>query len=147
MPEAADERFAPTDPGGVRGALARGPYLLWVGGLATQDPRKNLDGLIDAFARWRAEAGRGETLVLAGGMGPAGEELRALAGRTGARVEFAGFVPDDDLPALYSGARCLRHRQPLRGLRPAGAGGHVLRHAGGGLRRRGGARGGGRRAR
>ena len=33
-------------------------------------------------------------------MGPAGQELRELARSTGARIEFPGFVPDADLPAL-----------------------------------------------
>ena len=104
VPEAAGEHFAPT-PGGA--AAGTEPYLLWVGGLATQDPRKNLEGLITSFAAWQREAERGERLVLAGGMGPAGQELRELAGQAGAQIEFAGFVPDADLPALYSGARCL----------------------------------------
>ena len=102
VPEAAGEHFTPgdADPGGE-------PYLLWVGGLATHDPRKNLEGLITAFATWQRDSGRGETLVLAGGMGPAGQELAALARSTGARIDFPGFVPDADLPALYAGARCL----------------------------------------
>jgi glycosyltransferase involved in cell wall biosynthesis len=108
VPEAADERFAPADPGPVRERLGvEGRYLVWVGGLATHDPRKDLEGLISAFARWQRQSGREETLVLAGGIGPAGEELRRQAQATGARVTFPGFVPDEELPALYSGARCL----------------------------------------
>lgn len=108
VPEAADERFAPTDSAALRGRLdLDGRYVVWVGGLATHDPRKNLEGLVTSFASWQREAGREETLVLAGGIGPAGEELRELASRTGARIVFPGFVSDQELPALYSGARCL----------------------------------------
>lgn len=108
VPEAADERFVPTDATALRIRLGlERPYVVWVGGLATHDPRKNLEGLVTSFASWQREAGRGEALVLAGGIGPAGEELRALARRTGADIAFPGFVPDADLPALYSGARCL----------------------------------------
>ncbi|MGI8844610.1 MAG: glycosyltransferase family 4 protein [Thermoleophilaceae bacterium] len=108
VPEAADERFTPSDAAKIRDRLGlAGPYVVWVGGLATHDPRKNLEGLVTSFASWQREAGRTETLVLAGGLGPAGRELRALAARTGARIAFPGFVPDPELPALYSGARCM----------------------------------------
>lgn len=102
VPEAADEHFAP-----VEAEPDRDPYLVWVGGLATHDPRKDLEGLITSFASWQRDSGRDETLVLAGAIGPAGRELAELAERAGARVQFPGFVPDQELPALYSGARCL----------------------------------------
>ena len=105
--EAADERFVPTDPREVRDRLGlQGPYLLYVGGLSSPDPRKNAAGLIDAFERWRAAGEREETLVLAGQLGAPGEDLQARARRAGARVVFAGFVPDEELPALYSCATC-----------------------------------------
>lgn len=108
VPEAADARFRPSDPGPVRERLGLdGPYLLFVGGLATRDPRKNLEGLIDAYAAWRRSQGREERLVLAGRPGPATEELRARAERAGAPVTFTGFVADEDLPGLLSGAACL----------------------------------------
>jgi glycosyltransferase involved in cell wall biosynthesis len=107
VPLAADERFAPADPAPLAHRLGiAGPYVVWVGGLATHDPRKDLEGLIAGFAEWQRERDRAETLVLAGGIGPAGEELRRQAQATGARIVFPGFVADEDLPALYSGARC-----------------------------------------
>jgi len=107
VPEAADERFAPSDPrlAGERLGVKQ-PYLLWVGGLAAHDPRKNLTGLLDAYAGWRRERSRPETLVLAGRVGDEGRELAAHAARGGAPVLFAGFVPDEELPSLYSGASC-----------------------------------------
>jgi glycosyltransferase involved in cell wall biosynthesis len=108
VPEAADERFRPVDASEVRGRLGlEGPYLLYVGGLVHQDPRKDVEGLIDAFAAWSRAEGRPETLVLAGEIGPAGRELEQHARRAGARTVFPGFVADADLPALYSGANCL----------------------------------------
>ena len=63
--------------------------------------------MIEAFASWSAAQERPETLVLTGRLGPATAPLRDQA-RTGrASVVFTGFVPDAQLPALYSGARCL----------------------------------------
>jgi glycosyltransferase involved in cell wall biosynthesis len=99
VPEAAGEQFWPTDPAAVRERLGLdGPYLICVGAL--DDPRKDVQALIDAFAAWAAAEGRAETLVLAGPGDPA--ELRV----EGARVKVVGFVPDDELAALYSGASC-----------------------------------------
>jgi glycosyltransferase involved in cell wall biosynthesis len=103
VPEAAGERFRPTDPATARKRLGfDGPYLLYVGGLVHHDPRKDLAGLVDSFAEWSAE--HEETLVLAGAKGPEADALAARAG--GARVVLPGFVPEEELPALYSGAAC-----------------------------------------
>jgi glycosyltransferase involved in cell wall biosynthesis len=103
VPEAADQRFRPVDPAPARRRLGLdGPYLLYVGGLVHHDPRKDLAGLVDAFADW--SDGREEALVLAGAKGPEAAELEKRA--RGARVLFPGFVPEDALPALYSGATC-----------------------------------------
>jgi glycosyltransferase involved in cell wall biosynthesis len=76
----------------VRGQYSLGgPYVLWSG---TIEPRKNLRGLLEAWERVRAEA----ELVL---VGPRGwnEELPARQG-----VRTLGFVPQNDLSALYAGA-------------------------------------------
>jgi glycosyltransferase involved in cell wall biosynthesis len=106
VPEAADEHFRPTDGSGLRERLGlEGPYLLYVGGMVHADPRKDVETLIDAFAAWGKE--RPESLVLAGSTGPAGRELQARARLVGARVLMPGFVPEADLPALYSEASCL----------------------------------------
>ncbi len=108
VPEAADAHFRPVDPAPARQRLGLdGPYLLYVGGLATRDPRKNLEGLIDAYASWRRSEARPEALVLAGEPGPAADALRARAQRAGAPIQLAGFVADEQLPALLSGASCL----------------------------------------
>lgn len=108
VPGAAHQRFCPTPAGELLARLRIAtPYVLYVGGLAEKDPRKGVDQLIDAFAAWVRARGRSETLVLAGALGPAAEPLRERARRTDARIEFTGFIPEDDLPALYSGSRCL----------------------------------------
>ena len=107
VPEGVDERFRPADPTALRARLElTGPYLLYVGGLVQADPRKDLEGLIDAFADWSRAESRPETLVLAGAVGAAGRALERRARAAGARVRFAGFVEDSELPALYSGASC-----------------------------------------
>lgn len=66
-------------------------YLLWVGGLEHPDPRKRVAAL--------ARAPRELPLVLAG---PAGRWARELPD-----VLLTGRVDDDELAALYSGARAL----------------------------------------
>jgi glycosyltransferase involved in cell wall biosynthesis len=79
------------------------PYLLSVCSL---EPRKNLDGVLRAFAKLKSDAGIPHRLVLVGRPGWKAEGLRALAGRLGVApaVCFPGYVEDDDLVALYNGA-------------------------------------------
>ncbi len=73
--------------------------------LGTVQPRKNLRRLIRAF-RQVVDAGLPQTLVIAGRMGWLAEPIRAEVAACGLteRVHFAGYVADDDLPALYTGA-------------------------------------------
>ncbi|MEJ7798091.1 MAG: glycosyltransferase family 1 protein [Solirubrobacteraceae bacterium] len=66
-------------------------YLLWVGGLQTPDPRKRIAALV--------KAPRELPLVLVGATRPWAHELPD--------VTLTGHVPDDDLAAIYSGARAL----------------------------------------
>ncbi|GAB4400431.1 MAG: glycosyltransferase family 1 protein [Anaerolineales bacterium] len=75
------------------------PYVLYVG---TLQPRKNLTRLIEAFAHVPPP----HRLVLAGRKGwMYGEILRrAEELGIGERVLFPGYVPDEDLPALLTGA-------------------------------------------
>lgn len=103
--EAADENFhakpspMKTAEVAARYGLAK-PYLFYVGGF---EGRKNIGFLLKAFAEANLD---GVELVLAGG-GPASQApVKAEAAQLGIgdRVRFTGFVSDDDLPALYSGA-------------------------------------------
>jgi glycosyltransferase involved in cell wall biosynthesis len=73
------------------------PYVLWLG---TIEPRKNLPVLLDAFASLARDD---VDLVIGGGAGW-NDELAALERRSPASVRRIGFVPPEDLPALYAGA-------------------------------------------
>ena len=67
-------------------------YLLFVG---TVEPRKNLARLVEALERTECDL----PLVVAGSVGWGDSGLTPSS-----RVQFIGFVPEADLPALYAGA-------------------------------------------
>jgi glycosyltransferase involved in cell wall biosynthesis len=79
-------------------------------GLGTLQPRKNFEGLIEAFRRLltteteRGPSTRDVCLVIVGDKGWMYEEILALPERMGltARVHITGFVADKDLPAIYN---------------------------------------------
>lgn len=79
-----------------RHAIER-PYVLFCG---TREPRKNLPRVLEAFRRIDRP---GFDLVLAG---PAGwkEDLSDAIASLEGRVRSLGFVPPDDLGAIYEGA-------------------------------------------
>jgi alpha-1,3-rhamnosyl/mannosyltransferase len=100
---AADERFNPQPQPGERERLGlEHPYVLALG---TIEPRKNLARLIDAYVGLPEELRARFDLCLAGPVGwntgPIMELLRAHSDS----VRQLGFVPDEDLPALYRGAQ------------------------------------------
>ena len=107
IPYAAAATFRPVAEGAA--ALAargvRGPYLLHVG---TLEPRKNLPLALRAFARI---AGRfpDTTFVVAGPRGWDHGAARREAVRSGltSRAVFLGYVPEEELPRLYSHAAAL----------------------------------------
>lgn len=72
-------------------------YLLWTG---TIEPRKNLTTLLEAYRSLDADL----DLVLCGPRGW-NEDLDALVAPVRERLHVLGFVPGDDLRALYAGAR------------------------------------------
>jgi glycosyltransferase involved in cell wall biosynthesis len=92
VPEAAASWFRP-----VPVASAGAPYFLFVG---TFEPRKNLPALLEAWREVRRH--HAVDLVLAG-------RRRADAPDVGEGpgLRILGEVPDDNLPALYSGALAL----------------------------------------
>ncbi|MCB8982450.1 MAG: glycosyltransferase family 4 protein [Ardenticatenaceae bacterium] len=102
-----NEQFQPvTEKEGLtavsnRYQLGDAPYLLTVG---TVQPRKNYQMLIRAFAP--VAASWPHNLYIAGGKGWLYDDMMAEVERQGlnGRVRFLGFVADEDLPALYSGA-------------------------------------------
>ena len=95
IPEAAADAMTPRDEEEVAAARRRyglpPEYLVWVGGLERPDPRKRVADM--------ANTRRELPLVL---VGRAGHWARQLPD-----VTLTGHVPDDDLAAIYSGARAL----------------------------------------
>jgi alpha-1,3-rhamnosyl/mannosyltransferase len=95
-PVAAMRPRPPEEVAAVRGRYGLPPeYLVWVGGLEHPDPRKRVAGM--------AHVPRELPLVL---VGPARRWARELGDRE-RDVVVTGLVPDDDLAAIYSGARAL----------------------------------------
>ena len=78
-----------------------GPYLL---GLGTLEPRKDLPALVRAFAALAGELPH--TLVLAGlaGWGAGAVADAVAASGVEQRILLAGYVPEDDKAALFTGA-------------------------------------------
>lgn len=102
IPLGSDARFGePRGPGIARSHGVDGPFVLAVG---TMEPRKNLPRLVEAFAATAAARRDGFTLVLAGARGWSGAELESVVGRHRDVVRPIGFVPDQQLPALYAEA-------------------------------------------
>ena len=76
-------------------------FVLFVGNF---NPRKNLERLIRAFDRAKGE-GLIHHLVIAGEQGWKFDRAAALRGIRHSRdIHFTGYVPDGDMPALYSAA-------------------------------------------
>jgi len=88
-------------------------YFLYVGSL---DPNKNIPVLIEAYAGYRQSKGR-RLLVIAGNSDFFASVLHEQCQRLGieSHVRFLGFVPDTDLPSLYSGACAVVMPSPLEG--------------------------------
>jgi glycosyltransferase involved in cell wall biosynthesis len=89
-------------------------YILYVG---TIQPRKNLISLIEAYARLRQNLAAVPSLVIVGRKGWLYEDLFARITALGLEeaVLFTGFVPDDDLPAIFDGARVFAYLSLLEG--------------------------------
>lgn len=85
--------------------LGRG-YLLFVG---TFEPRKNLAGLLRAYAQLRADLRAAPPLVIAGRRGWLDESIYELAAslKLGQHLRWLEDVPYADLPTLYSAASVL----------------------------------------
>ncbi len=81
-------------------------YVLCLGSL---EPRKNLKRLLEAWSLARARIPRDVWLVIVGASGKRTIFRDAGINFTGDRVHFTGYVTDDYLPALYSGAICFTY--------------------------------------
>ena len=101
VPWGVDARFCP----GPASSDGGPPYLLAVG---TLQPRKNLEAALVAFER-AGDAGLEHELVVIGARGWRDDAVvgRVRGSRYAARIRLTGFVPDDELAALYRGADAL----------------------------------------
>jgi len=110
---AAPELFYPcADAGRIAAARARygipdGSYLL---SLSTLEPRKNMEQVVRSFARLvQEERVKDLSLVLVGARGWLDERLfETVSGYESlkGRIVITGYVADEDLAPLYSGALC-----------------------------------------
>jgi alpha-1,3-rhamnosyl/mannosyltransferase len=102
--EEGADHLPPADLDGTRDLLSRvgvdTPYLLSVG---TNEPRKNLDRLSDAYDQARSRLPQPWPLVVVGPQGW-GDALRPRPG-----VVLAGEVPAAVLAGLYARCRCLAY--------------------------------------
>jgi glycosyltransferase involved in cell wall biosynthesis len=111
IPLAAAAGFAPASDAEVARVRAHyrigGDYILAVGSI---QPRKNLTRLVRAYSALRRARPNAKLpqLVLVGKKAWLYDEtLRAIAECGSARdVSLTGYVPEEDLPALYTGALC-----------------------------------------
>lgn len=111
IPWAASSLFYPcSDPEKIafvrqKYRIPKGAYLL---GLNTLEPRKNMEGLIQAFYRVLCQEENCDlSLVLAGKLGWQYETIFEALKRYPhlvQRVVFPGYIQDEDLAALYSDA-------------------------------------------
>jgi glycosyltransferase involved in cell wall biosynthesis len=107
-----DDRFVPAPEGAARSealaplGLPDEPYLLFVG---ASRRKKNLSGLLAAFAQLPQELCGATQLVLAGVRNPkeCGAEAKAQQLKIASRVRFPGYVSDADLVRLYQHATAL----------------------------------------
>jgi glycosyltransferase involved in cell wall biosynthesis len=78
--------------------LRQRPYVLFVG---TIEPRKNLNGLLDAWSLVREELRKEFDLVIAG---PMGWGHASMLARIRAEATYLGYVPETQMPGLMAGA-------------------------------------------
>jgi alpha-1,3-rhamnosyl/mannosyltransferase len=113
VPLGVDRTFHPRDPATLRPVLTRyhldgWAYLLAV---STLEPRKNLPRLLMAYARLPEALRARHPLALVGAKGWLNTELEqhlAPLERTG-QLRRLGYVPQEDLPALYAGAHAFAY--------------------------------------
>ncbi len=83
----------------------KGEYILFVGNI---EPRKNIKNILLAYEQLSQDLRKKYSLLLVGAKGWQDGEIFTIVERlkeTGNRVIFPNsYVPDEDLPALYSGA-------------------------------------------
>lgn len=103
----ADENFRPLPAVEVAAfRAAKGLPEQFVLFLGTLEPRKNVDGLIRAYAQWRIQEGHAPPLIIAGGKGWYYRHIFSLIESLNltTAVRFADYVPQSELPLWYNAA-------------------------------------------
>lgn len=92
------------------------PDRFWLT-VGTLEPRKNIPGLLEAYARVSAERPDVPPLVIAGRQGWGLRDLRRIIARHGLaeRVRLTGFVAEAHLPALYGLSELFIHASLYEG--------------------------------
>jgi glycosyltransferase involved in cell wall biosynthesis len=109
IPNGVNQRFYPRTSDEIESVRIRlgippSRYLLSLGSI---EPRKNLPRLLQAWSRCQDQLDEDIILVVAGGQGARRVYREAEMTSAPPRVHFTSSVPDDCLPALYSGAIAL----------------------------------------
>lgn len=104
-PPAVSDLYQPSDAAALQALRTkydlRGPYLVFVG---TLEPRKNLSALIAAHEAINGKRTEPLTLALVGKRGWKNQPLIDTLDSGIPHVRELGYVPEADLPHLYSGA-------------------------------------------
>ena len=108
-PEGADARFRPcasAQTASVLGRYGLGPGFVF--SLGRLNRRKNLERLLNAYASLRGQGLVQVPLVIGGKPDYGVQEAlrRAKLSEDASSVRFTGLIPDEDLPAFYTGAAC-----------------------------------------
>ncbi|WP_259170643.1 glycosyltransferase family 4 protein [Salinibacter ruber] len=106
IPNGVNQRFAPATDDQVNAArtelgIPRGPYIL---SLSAIQPRKNLQRLLRVWESAQNAVEKSVTLILSGGQGRSSVYRNLSLDDSIENVYFTGYVDDDLLPALYTGA-------------------------------------------
>jgi len=102
------EEFQPSGLASVQEVVTRlslpQPYILYVG---TLEPRKNLPALVESYRRLVEVGAIKEHLVIVGKLGWGFESLlkQMHAPALRGKVHVVGYVDQQDLPAVYAGAK------------------------------------------
>lgn len=116
-----DERFRPMNKDECEQILQKysitieTDYLLYVGAI---EPRKNLPLTIEVFNEFIKDKKYAHfKLILVGRAGWKNEEVfnKIKDLRLHEKVRFIGYVENDDLPAVYNGAKCLMYLSSYEG--------------------------------
>lgn len=109
IPNGVSQQFSPQEEGRIRDVRSRlkiptDRYVLCVGSI---EPRKNVSRLLEAWSLISHRLPKEVFLVVAGAAGKGHVFATTNLGKMPARVYPIGFVQENDLPALYSGALAL----------------------------------------